>query len=423
METYTKITDKVLLAAGSKYAQPHPDIQFPTVIPKWHPTEKMVALRWYGNKDVRVEEVPRPMITDPRDAIVRTTTSTVCGSDLHLYHNEFEGLHKGDILGHESVGVVMEVGPEVKDIKVGDRVVVSAVIMCGECSYCKNMQPSLCERTNPETGLESMYGHRLSGIFGYSHLLGGYPGCQAGVIRVPIADLNLLKIPDNLRDEQVLFLSDIACTGWHANECAEVGRGDVVAIWGQGPVGLMCTHWALFRGASRVIVIDNEQYRLDFAKQKFGVETINYSELDVCKELQRLVPGGPDCCIEAAGFRFAKGVIHTVERLLRIETDAPQTLNEIIFCCKKGGRIGIIGDWYGYCNHFNIGAYMEKYLTARGSQVFVQRYWKQILQWIQEGKVDLTWCISHTMKLAEADKAYDMFDKKENNVLKLLLKP
>jgi threonine dehydrogenase-like Zn-dependent dehydrogenase len=403
-----------------------PTDDYPIIIkytkPKTHPTQKMVAIEWHGDQDMRVVERPKVMITEPKDCVVRITTTTICGSDLHLYHKEFAGLEKEDVLGHECMGIVDDIGPEVRDLKVGDRVVVSAVICCGECNYCKRGEISLCNHTNPSKELESMYGYRLSGIFGYSHLLGGYDGGQAEYIRVPLADRTCLKVPDTLKDEQVLFLSDIVCTGWHANELAEVKQGDVVAIWGSGPVGLMAQMWAKFRGASRVIAIDNIPNRLAVS-EKLGCEVINFEQTDPVNELKRRVKGGPDVCIEAVGFRFPKSLIHKVERFARLETDSPQVLTECILACKKGGRMAVVGDYYAYCNHFPIGPLMEKYITFRGSQVFVQKYWKELLGYIEQGKVDPTFVVTHTMSLREGDKAYRMFDRKEDNCLKILLKP
>ncbi|KAL9644785.1 hypothetical protein ABK040_012439 [Willaertia magna] len=402
------------------------EIKFPETQSKKDPTATMRALQWEGKQNVTVNTVPKPMVTEPKDAIVRISTTTICGSDLHLYFGEFGGMKKGDIIGHECVGYVESVGSEVRNIKVGDRVVVSAVISCGECEYCKKGLMSCCDRTNPSKEMEALYGHRTGALFGYSHLTGGYEGCQADYVRVPIADVNLLPVAnDKLTDEQLIVLADIACTGWHANELACVDAGDVVCIWGAGPVGLMACMWAIYRGASRVIIIDGEEYRLQLAKNQFvdKLDTINFHNVDdVVKEIQRICPNGPDKCIEAVGFRFQRGILHTIERALYLETDQPQTLNECILACKKGGRIGIVGDYLAFCNHFNIGAFMEKSLGMAGGQVLVQKYWKHLLQIIESGQVDPTFCMTHKMSFDEAAKAYKMFANYEDGAVKIILK-
>jgi len=397
-------------------------LKFPKIHPRPDPVHKMQALEWHGNKDVRVVTRPRPMITDPDDAIIHITTTTVCGSDLHLYHNEFAGLEQGDVLGHECMGIVEAVGENVKDLKVGTRVVVSAVIADGKCYFCKKKQYSLCDTTNPNNALEGTYGCRLSGIFGYSHLLGGFDGGQAEYIRVPYAEINCLPVPSSLPDEKVLFLSDIACTGWHANELSEVSEGDTVAVWGCGPVGLMAAAWAKFRGAERVISIDTIPYRLQLAKKHLGVEVINATETDVVKKLHELIPGGPSVCIEAVGFRYAQGVLHAAQRSLRLETDTPEILTQAILACRKGGRLACVGDYYSLANNFPIGALMEKFITFRGSQVFVQKYWKELLGYIESGRFDPTFVVTHTLPFEQMAHAYKMFDEKADNCLKILVK-
>jgi len=397
-------------------------IKCPQVHYKPDMNHKMSALEWHGNKDVRVVQRFRPAITEPRDIIVRVTTATVCGSDLHLYHKEFEGLETGDILGHEAVGIVEQIGPEVKNFKAGDRVVVSAIIACGECFYCKQKQTSLCLSTNPDARLDAIYGHRLSGVFGYSHLLGGYEGCQAEFVRVPIGDVNCLKIPDTLNDAKAIMLSDIACTGWHANELAEVKEGQTVAVWGCGPVGLMVMMWAKFRGASRIIAIDNLPYRLQLAKEKFGAEIIDYSKADVVSTIHNLLPLGPDVCIEAAGFRYTKSVSHAAQRAAQLETDTPEILSEVIKSVRLGGHVSIVGDYYNLANAFPIGAMMEKGITIRGSQVYVHKYWQQLMEYFVQGKVDPSFVVTHEMPLEKADEAYRIFDHKQDGAIKILLK-
>jgi threonine dehydrogenase-like Zn-dependent dehydrogenase len=397
---------------------------FPSTQAAKDPNRTHKALEFHGKQDVRVVDRPKPLITDPKDCIVRVTSTTVCGSDLHLYHAEFEGLYKGDVLGHEAMGIVESVGPEVKDLKVGDRVVISAVIVEGECSFCKNGLFSLCEGTNPNTKLEETYGDRLSGVFGYSHLLGGFEGCQAEFVRVPFADNTCLKIQNNLPDEKLLFLSDIVSTGYHGTELGAVSPGQTVAIWGCGPVGLMACMWSKFRGAKRVIVIDPDEYRLNLAKTKLGVETLNSSKVeDPVRALRTLIPGGPDVAIECVGFRFPQRIIHKIERLAKLETDSPEILTQCIKGLRKGGTLAIIGDYYLTSNHFPIGAMMEKCITVRGGQVFVQRYWKQLLKYIEDGKVDPSFVISHQMPFEKAAEAYKIFDEHKENALKIVLKP
>jgi len=416
------ITSKLATQLKSEYPTGHEGIKFPTTNYKPDPVNKMCAIEFHGNKDMRTVIRPRPMITDPTDAVIRVTTSTVCGSDLHLYHNEMMGLEKHDILGHECVGIVTEIGPEVKNVKVGDRVAISFDIACGQCMFCQKGQFTLCRCTNPSTPMDKLYGQRIGGAFGYTHLLGGYEGAQAEFVRVPIADVNLLKIPDSLPDEKAILLSDIACTGWHANELGEVGPGSIVAVWGCGPVGLMAIMWAKFRGASRVIAIDNVPYRLKVAQEVLGAEIINFSEKDVVATIHEMEPLGPDVCIEAVGFRYAKSLIHKAERAVRVESDTPEILTECIKACRKGGIVSIVGDYYSMTNQFPIGALMEKGLTMRGSQAFVQKYWKQLLQYFVNGDVDPSFVITHQVPLEQAPEAYRIFDLKQDNAIKILFK-
>ncbi|KAL6048404.1 Glutathione-dependent formaldehyde dehydrogenase [Balamuthia mandrillaris] len=395
---------------------------FPKTTPRLDPTKKMMACEWHGNKDVRAVERAKPLITEPSDVVVRVTTTTVCGSDLHLYHNEFAGMQKGDILGHEGVGIVEEVGEAVKTLKPGDRVAISAVIACGQCEFCKKDMPSLCDVTNPSKEMEQLYGHRTAGLFGYSHLTGGYDGCQAEYVRVPYADNCCLKLPNSVPDEKAISLSDIACTGWHGNELAEVSEGQTVAVWGCGPVGLMTIMWARFRGAAHVYAIDDVPSRLQMA-EKLGAIGINFKEKTVVDTLLKAIPGGPDACIDCVGFRYPSSLLHRIERTLKLETDAGDVLREAILCCKKGGKIALIGDYYSYTNQFPIGPMMEKGLTMRGGQVFVQKYWKKLLEFIENGQVDPSLVITHHMSLDDITKAYSMFDQKQENVLKILLHP
>ncbi|KAJ3263945.1 hypothetical protein HK104_006553 [Borealophlyctis nickersoniae] len=383
----------------------------------------MKALVYHGKRTVSIDTVPTPCVTESKDAVVKVTVTTVCGSDLHLWNNEIPEVKDGDILGHEAVGIVESVGADVKKIQKGMRVVVSAIIAEGSCEYCKREEYSLCDCTNPSGVMEKMYGNRIAGIFGYSHLLGGYPGAQAEYIRVPFADMNLLPLPDDVPDETALTLSDIACTGYHATELTSVLPGHTVAVWGCGPVGLMAQSWSLFRGAKKVIAIDCVPARLALAKQKLGVDvtTINFKEEDVVKRIKELVPNGPDACIDATGFDYAKSFVHKVERMLYLETDAIDAATEAIIACRKGGTVSFIADYIGYSNHFPMGAFMEKGLTARGGQVFVQRYWHKILSWIRDGKFDPTFVLTHRLPFDETPRVYATFDAKEDGMVKAVL--
>jgi threonine dehydrogenase-like Zn-dependent dehydrogenase len=408
----------------------HPKTETPlstTVDPLKSSTQKMLACQWYGKEDVRVIESSKPLITQPKDCVVRVTTASICGSDLHLYYNKVPGVavnQRGDILGHESMGIVESVGPEVQNLKVGDRVVVSCVVACGSCFYCQNKMFSCCDTTNPSGQMEKQYGHRTGALFGYSHLTGGYDGGQAEYIRVPFADLNCLKVPDRLTDEQVIFLSDVLCTGWHGCELAEVSQDQTVAVWGCGPVGLACIAWCRFRGAKQIIAIDDCRYRLDVAKTRLGACIINFKEVeDVTKAISNMCPGGPDACIDCAGFRFPTSFLHKVEQKLGMETDALDIINQMVLSCRKAGKIALIGDYFGSGNHFPIGAMMEKGLTMRGGQVFVQKYWQELLSYIESGKFDPTFMITHTYPLEQAAEAYRKFAHQEDNCIKVLLKP
>jgi len=399
--------------------------------PRYSDTETMKALTWQSTDTVQLETRPKPLVTDPQDAVVRITTSTICGSDLHLYCNSLSNpgaLHKGDIMGHEGVGIVEAVGDQVRNVKVGDRVVISFNIACGTCEYCKRQEFTSCDFTNPSSQMETMYGHRTAALFGYSHLTGGYDGLQAEFARVPFADVNLLVVPKDkpLTDDQLILLSDIMCTGWHGNECAQVKQGDDVAVWGAGPVGLMAAMWAKFRGANRVIIIDQEDYRLKLAETKIGIETLNFTKLESGKtltsKLMELFPRGLDAAIECVGFRFPTTLIHKFERLVRLETDALDIIDQMSLVVRKWGRIALIGDYFGYGNHFPIGRVMEKSINMLGGQALVQKYWKTLLQYMEEGRVDPTWVISHRLPFEQVVEAYNIFNKHEDQALKIVLK-
>ncbi|EPZ33800.1 GroES-like domain-containing protein [Rozella allomycis CSF55] len=383
--------------------------------------DMMKAVLFGGNKCVEVKEVPRPKVTEPNDAVIKVLASTICGSDLHLYHNAIPEMKKGDILGHECVGIVVAIGSNVNTIKNGDRVVVSSVIACGQCENCKTESFSLCDTTNSSGLMEWSYGQKTAGLFGYSHLTGGYPGGQAEYLRVPFADINCLPISEEkLSNDILVLLSDVLPTSWHACELAEISNEMKVGIWGAGPIGLMTARWALLRGASPVIVVDKIPSRLEAARS-IGCLTINYETQDPLKVIKETYPRGLDAVVDCVGFRYAKSWTHAIERTLKMETDSIDSLSECIYCVKKGGNIAIIGDYLGYANHFPIGAMMEKGLTVRGGQLYCQKYWKKILDMLVSNQVDPSFLITHHYNLEEASEAYKLFDEKVNGVLKVIL--
>jgi len=427
------MADKVMHATGiSPRAEQAANVT--TTKPKSDPSgARMQAVHWTGKNSVTVSDCPKPAITDEADAVIRITSTAICGSDLHLYTGCVPGMRSGQVLGHEPMGIVESVGPKVTSIKPGDRVVIPFCLACGECYYCKQQLFSSCERTNPSITAEKMMGARTSGLLGHPEMLGGIPGGQAEFLRVPFADVNCLVVPPEteLPDEKVLFLSDILPTAWHGTELASVNQGDVVAIWGAGPVGLLIAQCAFARGAKRVIMVDNVPFRLQFAKRLYPkVETVNFAEdststagekkvLELC---QNEPAGAPDACIDCVGMHYAHSTIHKMEMAVGMETDSPEALNACIVACRKGGRIGGIGAYAGLCNHFNIGAFMEKCLSMRSGQTPVQRYWKELLGKVQRGELDPSVIVTHRMPLSEASKAYQIFNDKTDDVIKVVLK-
>ncbi|EFJ47484.1 hypothetical protein VOLCADRAFT_101983 [Volvox carteri f. nagariensis] len=373
----------------------------------------MRAVCWEGPRSVVVEERPRPLITDPHDAVLRISSTAICGSDLHLYLGSAPGMQKGDILGHEFMGIVEAVGPEVRNVRPGDRVVACFDIACGSCRSCQRGAFSGCDVTNPSKDQEMLYGARTAGLFGYAHVTGGFEGGQADYVRVPFADNNLLHVPTDLTDDQVLFLSDIMSTAWFASELGEVGPGKTVAIWGAGPVGILAAHSCQVRGADKTILIDAQQYRLDHAVSKIpDLITINFGKEKVKEALERIVPGGPDVCVEAVGFHYCKSIAHAAMVKTMMETDTADILNELIYCCRKGGTIACVGVYVGLTNGFNIGAFMEKGLTLKAGQTPVQKYWHQLLDMVKTGKLDPTMVITHELPIEDAPHAYKMFNDK-----------
>jgi threonine dehydrogenase-like Zn-dependent dehydrogenase len=390
----------------------------------------MKATCWMGRKDVEVMDVPDPVILNRQDCIVRVTSTAICGSDLHLYNGLVPTMKKGDVLGHEFMGEVVEVGPDVRKLKVGDRVVVPFPIACGVCWSCEQEMFSLCENSNPSAGLaEKLLGFSTSGIFGYSHMTGGFAGGQAEFVRVPFADVGPLKVDHDLDDEQVLFLSDILPTGYMGAEMCNIQPGDVVAVWGCGPVGLFAQASARLLGAERVIAIDRFDYRLRLARQHCGAETVNYEEVDsVLSVLKDLTGGrGPDACIDAVGMEAHSGhaLIHAYDRTkqaMALETDRPAALREAILGCRNGGTVSVIGVYGGFVDKFPAGSFMQRSLTMRSGQCHVHRYLKPLLQRIEKGEIDPRFVITHRMPLTDAARAYAMFLGKEDGCEKVVLK-
>jgi threonine dehydrogenase-like Zn-dependent dehydrogenase len=388
----------------------------------------MKANCWYGKKKVRVEEVPDPRILNARDAIVRITSTAICGSDLHLYNGFIPTMERGDVLGHEFMGEVVEVGPGVTNLNVGDRVVVPFPIACGHCDACEHEAFSLCENSNPNAWMaEKLWGHSPCGIFGYSHLLGGYAGGQAEYARVPFADVGPIKVPSHLSDEQVLFLSDILPTGYMGAEMAGIQRGDVVAVWGCGPVGQFAIASAKLLGAERIIAIDRIGYRLDMARDKAGAtDIIDYSKSDVHDTLKELTGGrGPDSCIDAVGLEaHSYGPMFAVDRAkqaVMLETDRPIALREAIRACRNGGIVSVVGVYGGFIDHFPIGAIVNRALTIRSGQCHVQRYLRPLLQRIENGELDPSFVVTHRLPLSEAAEGYRLFDERVDGCEKVVL--
>ncbi len=389
----------------------------------------MKATCWMGIRRVEVRDVPDPRILNERDAIVRVTSTAICGSDLHLYDGYVPTMEKGDVLGHEFMGEVVEVGPAVNSLKAGDRVVVPFPIACGNCVPCERDQYSLCENSNPNAGVaEKLWGSSPAGIFGYSHMLGGFAGGQAEYVRVPFADVGPIRIDDDsLTDEQVLFLSDILPTGWMAAENAEIEQGDTVAVWGCGPVGLFAIQSAFLLGAHRVIAIDHYPRRLELAKQ-MGAEILDFREVDVREALFEMTGGiGPDACIDCVGMEsHGLGIDNLADHAkvwLKLGTDRPAAFRQAILACRKGGRVSVPGVYGGMMDKFPIGAFMEKGLTMKTGQTHVQKYTKPLLDLIQEGKLDTTFFISHRASLEDGPEMYRHWHSEQDAYTKIVLKP
>lgn len=389
----------------------------------------MRALCWHGAKDVRVDNVPDPKILNPRDAILKITSTAICGSDLHLYDGYIPTMEKGDILGHEFMGEVVELGSAVTNLKIGDRVVVPFPIACGNCYFCEEQQHSLCENSNPNAAMaEKMWGHSPAGIFGYSHLTGGYAGGQAEYVRVPYADVGPIRVPDGLDDEKVLFLSDILPTGYMAAENCDIRPGHVVAVWGCGPVGQFAIQSAYLLGAERVIAIDRFPERLRMAREVSRAETINYEEVNVLDALKTITGGrGPDACIDAVGMEAhgvgLVGAYDRVKQAMMLETERPNALREALMACRNGGVVSIPGVYGGFLDKMPIGSFMNRSLTLKTGQTHVQRYLKPLLDRVQTGEIDPSVIITHRMPLEQAPDAYRMFRDKQDECVKVVLKP
>ncbi len=389
----------------------------------------MKAICWYGKHDVRCENVPDPKIEDPRDAIIKVTSTAICGSDLHIYGGLIPGMEKGDILGHEAMGEVVEVGSGNNKLKVGDRVVVPFPIACGECFFCQRGYFSACENSNPDTEkAEKLWGHAPGGLFGYSHLLGGYPGGQAEYLRVPFADVGPIKVPASLDDEKVLFLSDIFPTGYMAAEFCNIQSGDIIAIWGCGPVGQFAIRSAFLLGAGLVIAIDTVPERLALARD-VGAIIIDFQKEDVYDRIQELTQGrGADACIDAVGTEpettaSFDSIWDRFKVATYLGTDRPHVLRQVIHCCRNWGIVSVVGVYGGYLDKIPFGSAMNRGLTFRMGQTPVQRYLPSLLERIEKGEIDPSMIITHRGTLEDGPKFYELFAEKKEGCIKAIMKP
>ncbi|WP_114943880.1 zinc-dependent alcohol dehydrogenase [Microvirga calopogonii] len=391
----------------------------------------MRALVWHGKEDIRCDTVTDPEIEQPRDAIIKVTSCAICGSDLHLFHNFIPAMLPGDVMGHEMMGEVVEVGPEARGkLKKGDRVVVPFTIICGECDQCKRGNFSVCQRSNRKKDLaDKVFGHATAGLFGYTHLTGGYPGGQAEYLRVPFADATHIKVPDGIPDEKVLFLGDIFPTGWQAAVQCDIQPTDTVAIWGCGPVGQMAIRSAILLGAKQVIAIDHLPERLEMAEAG-GAITINFDEESVIERLNELTGGeGPEKCIDAIGMEahvspsMPDTVYDRTKQMLGAESDRPHVLREMIYVCRPAGVISIPGVYGGLVDKIPMGQLMNKGLTLRTGQTHVNRWTDDLLRRIEEGQIDPSFVITHTVSLDEGPEMYKVFRDKQDSCIKVVLKP
>lgn len=391
----------------------------------------MKAACWFGKHDVRIEDVHDPKILNSRDAIVRVTMTAICGSDLHLYNGYIPTMEAGDILGHEFMGEVVEVGPEVKNLKPGDRVVVPFTIACGNCFFCKRELWSACDNSNPNGNVAKMlYGYTGSGLFGYSHMMGGFAGGQAEFVRVPFADIGPVKIQSDLPDEKVLFLSDIFPTGFMAAENCDIKEGDTVAVWGAGPVGQFAVKSAFMLGAEQVALVDHYEDRLELARKnnEANLVTINFDEEDVYDRLLDITGGiGPDACIDAVGLEShgtsPDALLDYAKAYTYLATDRPHALRQAIYCCRKGGTVSVPGVYGGFLDKFNFGAAFGKGLTFKMGQTNMHKYMPRLLRSIEDGQIDPSFVISHKLKLSEAPMAYENFNVEKNTWRKVVMTP
>jgi threonine dehydrogenase-like Zn-dependent dehydrogenase len=389
----------------------------------------MKALCWHGTNDVRVDTVPDPKILNPRDAIIKVTSTAICGSDLHIYNGYIPTMKSGDILGHEFMGEVVELGAGVKNLQIGDLVVVPFAIACGGCFFCNRDLWALCDNSNPNAWMvEKLMGHSPAALFGYSHLFGGYAGGQAEYVRVPFADVGPMKVPDGLADEQVLFLTDIFPTGYMAAENCNIQQGDTVAVWGCGPVGQFAIKSAFLLGAERVIAIDRIPERLKMAKEWGGAELINYEEVDAGEAIKEMTGGrGPDAVIDAVGMEaHGTGIDAVYDRVMqtvKLESDRPTALRQVLVACRKGGNVSLAGVYGGFIDKVPMGAAFNKGLNIKMGQTHVHRYLRPLLEHIQKGDIDPSFVITHQLKLEDAPHAYDIFKHKKENCIKVVLKP
>jgi threonine dehydrogenase-like Zn-dependent dehydrogenase len=389
----------------------------------------MRALCWHGKQDIRCDSVPDPQIEHPRDAIIRVTSCAICGSDLHLYDGFMPGMKSGDIMGHEFMGEVVEVGRENTRLKKGERVVIPFTIICGECDQCRRGNFSVCERTNRNAEMAAkVFGHATAGLFGYTHLTGGYPGGQAEYVRVPYADAGAVKVPDGLTDEQVLFLGDILPTGWQAAVACDIEPTDTVAIWGAGPVGQFAIRSAVLLGAKQVVAIDRLEDRLSMARAG-GATTINFETESVLERLGELTGGkGPEKCIDAVGMEaHATATLDSIydraKQAVMLETDRPHVLREMIYVCRPAGILSVPGVYGGLLDKIPFGAVMNKGLTIRTGQTHVNRWTDDLMRRIQEGQIDPTFVITHTVGLEQGPEMYRTFRDKQDGCVKVVLKP
>lgn len=389
----------------------------------------MKAVCWRGTKDVRVEDVPAPRILNPRDAIVRVTSTAICGSDLHLYNGVFKGMKRGDVLGHEFMGEVVETGPEVRNLSPGDRVVVPFHISCGACFFCRREEYSCCDNSNPHAfESEAILGSPVTGMFGYSHLTGGYAGGQAEMVRVPFADVGPMKLPRDLPDEKLLFLSDILPTAWMGAENCDLQPGDTVAVWGCGPVGLLAIHCLKVMGAHRIVAIDPVAERLARASRIGADEVLNFDSDDIPGCLYEITGGrGPDACLDAVGMEAHGtgflGAVDRVKQTLKIENDRPAVLRQMIHTCRKAGTISLLGVYSGMVDTFPMGIAFNKGLRFRMGQTPVHRYQEKLLDMVLDARLTPEIVLSHTVPISEAADAYQMFADKAEGCTKVILKP